>query len=250
VAALLQVTDLSKSFDGVRALDGVTLSVERQCIVGLIGPNGSGKTTLFNLVCGFLAGEDGSIEFRGQSLAGIAPYVIAQSGIGRTFQDLRLLRKVTVLDNVMLAFQRQVGEGALSALASPGVGRHERCQRDKAMEWLTFVGLSEKAGGLGEALSYGQKKLLTIACCLAMEAELLLLDEPVAGIDLEMSQRILGLLQGLREQGKTIFLIEHNLDAIKAVCDSVIVLDEGRKITEGPPEEVMRDPSVLEAYLT
>jgi ABC-type branched-subunit amino acid transport system ATPase component len=250
MAAILDVTNLLKSFDGVKAVAGLTLAVEERRITGVIGPNGSGKTTLFNVVCGFLAADGGNVQYKGHDIGGMAAHRIAGLGIGRTFQDLRLLRKVTVLDNVMLAFQRQAGEEVVHALMGWRTRREENAHKARATEWLDLVGLVDKAHNLAEALSYGQQKLLTIACCLAMEAELLLLDEPVAGIDPEMSQRVLALLTTLRSDGKTIFLIEHNLDAVRAVCDSVIVLDEGRKIAEGPPDAVMRDPAVLEAYLT
>jgi ABC-type branched-subunit amino acid transport system ATPase component len=250
MAAILEISKLSKVFDGVKAVNEVSLAVEAQRIVSLIGPNGAGKTTLFNLVCGFLPRDRGTIVFRGEGLDGMGPHRIARLGIGRTFQDLRLIRKVSVLDNVMLGFQHQAGEGVLHALAGWKTKREERRNLDKARGLLEFVGLAEKAGDLAEALSYGQQKLLTLACCLAMDAQLLLLDEPVAGIEPETSHRILELLQELRSQGKTIFLIEHNLEAVRAISDFVVVMDEGRKIAEGTPEAVMQDPVVLDAYLT
>jgi len=250
MTAILETSDLSKTFDGVRALDGVSLAVEERRIVSLIGPNGAGKTTLFNIVCGFLPANGGAVRFQGRGITGRAPHRIAGLGIGRTFQDLRLLRKVTVLDNVMLGFQHQAGEGVFHALAGWKSAREETANRQKARRLLEFVGLADKAHHLGEELSYGQQKLLTLACCLAMDAQLLLLDEPVAGIEPETADRILGLLRRLRDEGKTIFLIEHNLDAVKAVSDVVMVMDEGRMIAEGTPDAVMQDPAVLEAYLT
>jgi len=250
VAAILKITDMSKAFDGVKAVDRLSLVIEEQQITSLIGPNGAGKTTLFNLICGFLPSDGGSIIFRDQTIDGAAPYRIARLGIGRTFQDFRLIRKISVLDNIMLGFQNQAGEGVLHALAGWKTKREEQRNVDKARGLLEFVRLENKSGDLTEALSYGQQKLLTLACCLAMDAHLLLLDEPVAGIEPETSCRILDLLQELRDQGKTIFLIEHNLEAVRIVSDFVMVMDEGRKIAEGTPEAVMRDPTVLEAYLT
>jgi len=250
MSVVLEINNLSKAFDGVQALDQVSLSVEARQIVGLIGPNGAGKTTLFNLVCGFLPASGGRIVLTGREIAGLSPHRIARRGLGRTFQDLRLLRRVSVLDNVMLAFQRQAGEAVWQALVGRRMGREERANARRARELLAFVGLAGKADDPAEALSYGQQKLLTIACCLAMQAEILLLDEPVAGIDPEMTQRIMELLVQLRGEGKAMLVIEHNLEAVKAISDTVVVLDEGRKIAEGRPEAVMCDPVVVEAYLT
>jgi len=250
MAAILDIGNLCKAFDGVRAVDALSLVVEEQRIVSLIGPNGAGKTTLFNLVCGFLSNDGGTVVFRGRTLNRMAPHRIAQLGIGRTFQGLRLICRMSVLDNVMLAFQHQAGEGVFHALAGWRSRREERRNMEKARGVLAFVGLADKAGDLAEELSYGQQKLLTLACCLAMDAQQLLLDEPVAGIEPETIHRILDLLQELRSQGKTIFLIEHNLEAVRAVSDFVVVMDEGRKIAEGTPQAVMQDAAVLEAYLT
>jgi ABC-type branched-subunit amino acid transport system ATPase component len=250
MTAILEINNLSKSFDGVKALDGVSFAIEEKGLVSLIGPNGAGKTTLFNIICGFLKANDGSVDFMGKKLNGLAAHRIARLGLGRTFQDLRLIRKMTVMENVLLAFQHQAGEGVLGALAGWKSGSQEKQNRRQALKLLEFVGLADKATNLGDELSYGQQKLLTIACCLALDARLLLLDEPVAGIAPEMVEKMLGLLLRLREEGKTICLIEYNLEAVKAVSDRIIVLDEGRKIAEGRPEAVMQDAAVLEAYLS
>jgi ABC-type branched-subunit amino acid transport system ATPase component len=249
-SAMLSIENISKNFGGIRALSGITCTFGQKEIVSLIGPNGAGKTTLFNVICGFLAANDGSVDFMGKKLNGLAAHRIARLGLGRTFQDLRLIRKMTVMENVLLAFQRQAGEEVFGALAGWKTHRQEKQNRRRALELLEFVGLADITSNLGDELSYGQQKLLTIACCLALDAGLLLLDEPVAGIAPEMVEKMLGLLLRLREEGKTICLIEHNLAAVKAVSDRVIVLDEGRKIAEGKPEAVMQDAGVLEAYLT
>jgi branched-chain amino acid transport system ATP-binding protein len=247
--AILDISRLSKAFGKVKAVDELSLAIEERRIVSLIGPNGAGKTTLFNLICGFLPSDGGGIAFTGRTLSGMGPCRIARLGVGRTFQDLRLIRRASVLGNIMLGFQHQAGEGVLHALVGWKPKREEQANLSRAHSLLESVGLVEKAGDLAEVLSYGQQKLLTLACCLAMDAQLLLLDEPIAGIDLETSRRILDLLQELRNQGKTIFLIEHNLDAVRAVSDVVVVMDGGQKIAEGTPETVMRDPAVLDAYL-
>jgi ABC-type branched-subunit amino acid transport system ATPase component len=247
--SLLRVAELCKSFGGVKALNGISLTVREGSITALIGPNGAGKTTLFNAICGFLPIDSGTMWFGGQRLDGLGPCKAARLGIARTFQDLRLLRRVPVLENVMLSFQHQAGEGALRGLLGWHARREEHVRAEMAWSLLEFVGLLDKSHDLGESLSYGQQKLLTVACCLAMDAKLLLLDEPVGGIEPGMSQKILDLLRQLRARGKTIFLIEHNIEAVKEVSDTVVVLDEGRRIAEGPPGVVMQDPVVLEAYL-
>mgnify|MGYP000688407222 CR=1 FL=1 len=249
MAAILEIENLAKSFDGVKALDGATLAVPEGEIVSLIGPNGAGKTTLFNVICGFLDANAGTVSYRDRKLNGTPPHRIARLGIGRTFQDLRLIRRITVLENVMLAFQHQSGEGVWHALWGAKAKREEQANYTRALELLEFVGLADKKNDLVEALSYGQQKLVTLACCLAMDAQLLLLDEPVAGIDPEMSRRMLELLGELKAAGKTIFLIEHNMEAVTTISDKVIVMDAGRKIAEGAPAVVMLDAAVLEAYL-
>jgi len=250
VTSLLEVSEVSKSFDGVVAVDGMSMTLCERRITSIIGPNGSGKTTLLNLIGGFVFPDRGDILLRGQRISGMRPYRIAALGVARTFQNLRLLRRATLIDNVLLAFQHQAGEGVFCALTGWKTRREEKASQATARELLAFVGLEGKAYELAGSLSYGQQKLVTLACCLAMEADLLLLDEPVAGIDPEMSRHILELLAQLRQEGKTILLIEHDLEAVKAVSDTVIVLDEGRKIAEGRPDKVMRDPVVVEAYLT
>ncbi|MBU4288240.1 MAG: ATP-binding cassette domain-containing protein, partial [Proteobacteria bacterium] len=174
----------------------------------------------------------------------------ARAGIARTFQQLRLITRMTVLDNILLSFQNQAGEYLKNTFLFPGrVKKQERKNREKANELLAFMGIEEKAGDLVEDLSYGQQKMISLACCLASGADLLLLDEPVAGINPSMIEKILMVIKKLPEAGKTFVIIEHNIEAVMRVCDRVIFMDEGKKIAEGDPESVRHDPAVIEAYL-
>ena len=247
---LLSITSLNKHFNGVKALDDFSCSVGKGEIVGLIGPNGAGKSTLFNVITGFIEGDSGTVQWKSKNITGQAPHVVALSGIARTFQSLRLLRQMTVLENVLLAFPSQPGEKLANVfLRSKAVAAVEKKNRTRAMELLEFAGIADKSEGLANDLSYGQQKLLSIVCCLAADAELLLLDEPVAGLNPVMIDKIVAIITGLSERGKSVIVIEHNMDAITASCSRVIAMDEGRKICEGSFDEVKNDPRVIDSYL-
>lgn len=247
---ILTVSNLNKTFDGLKAVDDFSLTLTRGKTVGLIGPNGAGKTTLFNMLTGFLAADSGEILYGGKKIGGLPPYQIACDGITRTFQDLRLIPGMAAVENVLLARPQQSGERFVPVIFKPGrIKQEERQNQKSALEMLEFVGLASKSEDLAQALSYGQQKLLALACCLATEANLLLLDEPVAGIHPEMIEKMLSLIRALASQGKTILFIEHNIEAVMQVADLVIVMDAGRKIVEGPPEVIQNNAGILEAYL-
>jgi len=247
---LLRVQKLRKEFDGVLAVDDVSFSLEKGTITSLIGPNGAGKTTILNLLNRLCQPDGGQISFNGHELTSLPPYRIARLGIGRTFQNIRIFPQISVLENLMLAPQNQKGEGIFSALIrTQQVKTDERQAGEKAMSYLGIVGLLDKKNEMAENLSHGQRKLLELARALATGSQLLLLDEPTAGVFPKTRDRILNLLQELRDAGKTILFIEHNLQVVMGISDKVIVLNYGKKIAEGTPEEIQDNEEVIEAYL-
>lgn len=246
---MLRCKGLTKSFDGVHALVDVYLRFPDSGIVALIGPNGAGKTTLLHVLTGFLRPDTGHCFCGEREITHLAPHRIARLGIARTFQDLRLIFQVPVLENVLLVRPAQRGERLWYALTRFGVATEEARNREVALQLLRFVGLEAKTSDLAGKLSYGQQKLLTLACCLATDAKILLLDEPVAGVHPEMVTQILDLLCQLRTTGKLVVFIEHDLIAVRQIADLVVVMDEGRVIGQGPPHKVLEQSEIMEAYL-
>ncbi len=251
MAPLLQVQELIKSFDGVRALNRCSLQVSEGAITGLIGPNGAGKTTLFNVVTGFLKPTAGRIFFQGQRIEGLPPHRVFRKGIVRTFQVPRELKSMTVLENLMLVPSDQLGENLWGPWLLPiMVRRQERAIQDKALEVLEFVNLYHLRHEFAGNLSSGQKKLLELARTLMCDPQMVLLDEPGAGVNPTLMKQLVASIEELcYEKGITFFIIEHDMDLVTRLCNPVIVLSEGEKIAEGEPEEIKADERVLEAYL-
>lgn len=248
---ILSVKNVCKKFGGLKALDRVSLEVEENSITGLIGPNGSGKTTLFNLISGFYTRDSGEIYFREERIDGLYPYEIAVRGLCRTFQISKAPDRMTVLENMLLTPKEQTGEGLMNILFRYGqIVREERANLKRALSFLELVKLKELSNEYAGNLSGGQKKLLTLGRILMAGPDLILLDEPTAGVNLTLVKDLLETMKNLRDkEGKTLFLVEHNMKVISSICDKVYVLDFGRKIAEGKPEEIQRDERVLEAYL-
>lgn len=246
---LLRCVDIFKSFDGVHALAGISVGFPGSGTVAVIGPNGAGKTTLLNVLTGFVRADRGHVFMGASDIGRLQPYQVARLGIARTFQDLRLIERETVLNNVMLARPNQRGEKLLYALFRFGVAKDEAIGREAAMERLCFVGLADKASQLAGGLSYGEQKLLTLACCLTMRAKILLLDEPVAGVHPELANKILSMLAQLGAEGKLVIFVEHDISAVRQIADRVVVMDAGLTIADGAPSDILERPEILEAYV-
>jgi ABC-type branched-subunit amino acid transport system ATPase component len=247
---LLQTTDLTKHFGGVPALDGVAFAAERGRVTALIGPNGAGKTTLINCLTGILQPDRGSMIFDGQELSGLPPHRIACLGIARTFQNLRLFAGLSVLDNVLCGLSARAGDSYLEAfIRTPGLRNRERRLWLTALEALDIFGLADRASVPADALSYGEKKRLDLARAFVSNPKLVLLDEPVAGLNPDETERVGTLIRQMRRGGVTLILVEHDMDLVMSVSDHVVVLDGGRRIAAGSPDDVRCNPLVLEAYL-
>ena len=248
---ILDAEGVMKRFGGIHAVDGATMDVREGSITALIGPNGAGKTTLFNVLTGFYKPDRGSIRFEGDQIAGRSPHAIARSGMVRTFQITKALSRMPVIDNMMLAAQGHPGEKLRNLVLHPAAWRQrEREVREEAIELLAVFNLDEKADDYAGTLSGGQRKLLELARSLMTKPRLLMLDEPMAGINPTLGRRLLDHMQRLRsEEGVTFLFIEHDMDVVMGHSDRVIVMAEGRVIADGKPEEVRANQQVIDAYL-
>ena len=239
----LKVKNLTKHFDGVKAVHHLSLHIKRGGVTGLVGPNGSGKTTLVNLLSGMVPFDEGTIVLNGsRAMREVIPSHISLYGVTRTFQDVRLFEQITVLDNILVALTERTVMAALFE-------RHTVYHTGQAEDALRRVNLWSKRNELAANLSYGQRKLLEIARALATDAAVYLFDEPFAGLFPEMVEIVSDTINVLRKQGKTIVLIEHNMDLIRRLCDHIIVMEQGALLTEGTPEAALSEKKVVEAYL-
>ena len=247
---LLSIQGLSKHFGGLHVLQDVSFEVPAGGIFGLIGPNGAGKTTVFNLITGLLRPSGGEIRFEGQDLSGMAPHRITHLGIARTFQNIRIFKEMTLLENVMVGMHDHLNYGPLDLLLNRKVCREaEKRALERAHELLTWVRLDPKATMLADNLSYGDQRKLEFARALATEPRLLLLDELVAGMNPAEKDELMAEIGNIRDRGYGIFLIEHDMRFVMGLCDRIAVLNFGRIIAEGGPDEIRNHPDVIEAYL-
>ncbi len=250
MTALLALEHVTKTYSGVRAVDDVSLAVARHGITGLIGPNGSGKSTTIDCLSGFQALDRGRVVLDGVEITGWAPHRVARAGLIRTFQTVRVYDALSVLDNLKLAAQQAGPGGWLDALLR--TRRHrgaDRAASMRARELLALIGLARHEAVPASILSYGQKKLLALAAALMPRPKLVVLDEPVAGVNPTRIREVEAVIRRLHAAGETFLIVEHNVDFIMNLCDRVIVFDQGRTLMEGTPDEVRTDPRVLEAYL-
>ncbi|AUV83544.1 ABC transporter ATP-binding protein [Salinigranum rubrum] len=246
----LAVADLVKTFGGIRAVDGTTFSVPAGSITGLIGPNGAGKSTLFDLVTGVLTPDSGEIRLRGEDVVGRAPHEVAAAGVGRTFQTPKTFAGMSVADNLAFAATNQTGESALNALfRGKTVADEERAVAERVAETLDFLDLSHLADEYARGLSGGQRKLLELGRVLMLDPSLLMLDEPAAGVNPALTEKLLERVRALNDEGRTVLFVEHDIDLVMRECDHVVVMHNGATLATGTPEEIRANDRVVDAYL-
>jgi len=244
MTVLLSAQNISRSFGGLKALNVCNLEVEKGSIAGLIGPNGSGKTTLFNVMTGYVKPDSGTVTFDGVDITGAEPDKVFARGIGRTFQLTRIFARMTVLENMLVATQHD--EGWLRSMTR---SKSSVVDVDNAMEWLEFVGIARLASLQAGSLSYGQRKLLELAYVLVANPDVILLDEPAGGVNLTLINQIADKIRTLNAQGKTFLIVEHNMEFVMNLCDTVTVMNQGSNLVSGLPADVRANPLVLDAYL-
>ena len=248
--ALLEIRELSRSFGGLKAVNDVSFTVQAGSIKSVIGPNGAGKTTLFNLISGMLPSDSGFVLQNGQEITRLQPYRIAELGISRTFQTTKLFSRMSVLENVMVGRHTRTKAGFLSGVLNlPWTWKEEREIRERSLALLDALGLAEVAGEVASNLPFGKQRLLEIARALAAEPSLLLLDEPAAGLNIYETREMADLVLKIRGWGITVLLVEHDMSLVMDISDEIVVLNYGRKVAEGAPAEIQRDPEVIRIYL-
>jgi branched-chain amino acid transport system ATP-binding protein len=247
---MLKVSAVTQRFGGLMALDDVSLAFRKGKITGVIGPNGAGKTTLFNIITGIYRQTSGTVHLEERDVSGFPPERLAPLGLVRTFQNIELFAKMTVLENVMVGLHSKSRSGLLGCcLKLPGHLKEERAIKDKARSWLDYVGIPDLADILAGNLPFGQGRLLEIARALALEPRIILMDEPAAGLNSRETAELAILIRRIRDDGVTVALVEHDMELVMDICDYIFVLNLGRSLAEGTPREIQENPEVIAAYL-
>jgi branched-chain amino acid transport system ATP-binding protein len=247
---MLKVANISKVFGGLSALRDVNFSIAEGSITGIIGPNGAGKTTLFNIITGIYSLTSGNVYFNGSKINGLPPEKLARTGLVRTFQNIELFDQMTVLENVMVGLHSRTESGIISCvLKLPCHLKEERKTRETASSWLDYCGIGDLSDSVAANLPFGKGRLLEIARAMALNPRIIFMDEPAAGLNARETSHLADLIKRIRESGVTVVLVEHDMELIMDICDSIVVLDLGRKIAEGTPRQIQENPDVIAAYL-